>query len=129
MARRIGSLHQRAMYGSRQEFKSFRSNTPVGTGAVGAIYSWRLSASTYVATVCRSNYDIVQRDGFDISSVKWGNHVYRPVKGVFLFFFILCYYIIYFLLLFMFVLHSLVWFSFFTLVNMSCLCNGNSLAC
>ncbi|CAO0790985.1 unnamed protein product [Mucor circinelloides] len=50
----------------------------VGTGAVGAIYSWRLSKSCNVSAVCRSNYEIVKKDGFDIESAKFGKDVFRP---------------------------------------------------
>lgn len=50
----------------------------VGTGAVGAIYSWRLSKSCQVAAVCRSNYQIVKNRGFDIESAKFGKEIFRP---------------------------------------------------
>ncbi|KAI8068935.1 2-dehydropantoate 2-reductase [Thamnidium elegans] len=50
----------------------------VGTGAVGAIYSWRLSKSCNVTTVCRSNFDIVKEQGFEISSAKFGEEVFKP---------------------------------------------------
>ncbi|KAF7731445.1 hypothetical protein EC973_000253 [Apophysomyces ossiformis] len=50
----------------------------VGTGAVGAIYSWRLSKSCHVTTVCRSNYDAVREKGFAIDSKKFGQEVFIP---------------------------------------------------
>ncbi|KAI9470535.1 MAG: 2-dehydropantoate 2-reductase [Benjaminiella poitrasii] len=50
----------------------------VGTGAVGAIYSWRLSKSCHVTAVCRSNYEAVKKNGFDIDSVKFGKEIFRP---------------------------------------------------
>ncbi|KAI9277061.1 ketopantoate reductase PanE/ApbA-domain-containing protein [Phascolomyces articulosus] len=50
----------------------------VGTGAVGAIYSWRLAQTCHVTTVCRSNYDAVSQNGFEIESPKFGNGVFRP---------------------------------------------------
>lgn len=50
----------------------------VGVGAVGAIYSWRLSKSCNVTAVCRSNYEAVKKDGFDIDSAKFGKDVFRP---------------------------------------------------
>lgn len=50
----------------------------VGTGAVGAIYSWRLSKSCNVTAVCRSNYDIVKEQGFTIESAKFGNENFKP---------------------------------------------------
>lgn len=53
----------------------------VGTGAVGAIYSWRLSKSCNVTAVCRSNYDIVKEQGFTIESAKFGNENFKPHHG------------------------------------------------
>ncbi|KAI9493128.1 2-dehydropantoate 2-reductase [Zychaea mexicana] len=50
----------------------------VGTGAVGAIYSWRLAQSCEVTTVCRSNYDAVRQHGFDIESAKFGKGIFKP---------------------------------------------------
>ncbi|KAI7849321.1 2-dehydropantoate 2-reductase [Circinella umbellata] len=50
----------------------------VGTGAVGAIYSWRLAQTCEVTTVCRSNYDAVKLHGFDIESPKFGNGIFKP---------------------------------------------------
>ncbi|RCH81650.1 hypothetical protein CU097_002872 [Rhizopus azygosporus] len=50
----------------------------VGTGAVGAIYSWRLGQSSEITAVCRSNYQAVKDNGFDIESVKFGKDVFRP---------------------------------------------------
>ncbi|KAG2200086.1 hypothetical protein INT47_007731 [Mucor saturninus] len=58
------------------------SHTPrvltVGTGAVGAIYTWRLSKSCNVTTVCRSNYDIVNEKGFEMDSAKFGVENFKP---------------------------------------------------
>lgn len=56
----------------------------VGTGAVGCIYGWRMSQHAAVTTVCRSNYDVVRRDGFAIKSKKWGEGIFRPHSGEFL---------------------------------------------
>lgn len=53
----------------------------VGTGAVGAIYSWRLSKTCNVTAVCRSNYETVKNDGFDIDSAKFGKDIFRPDQG------------------------------------------------
>lgn len=53
----------------------------VGTGAVGAIYSWRLAQSCKVTAVCRSNYEVVKRNGFQIDSVKFGQGTFRPHHG------------------------------------------------
>ncbi|KAG0178875.1 hypothetical protein DFQ28_006838 [Apophysomyces sp. BC1034] len=54
----------------------------VGTGAIGAIYSWRLSKSCNVTTVCRSNYDAVREKGFSIDSSKFGKEVFIPDQVV-----------------------------------------------
>ncbi|SAL97004.1 hypothetical protein [Absidia glauca] len=54
----------------------------VGTGAIGAIYSWRLSKSSQVTTVCRSNYDIVNEQGFSIDSKKFGTEIFKPHQVV-----------------------------------------------
>ncbi|CAO3568445.1 unnamed protein product [Mortierella alpina] len=54
----------------------------VGTGAVGAYYTWRLQQSGHcsVTTVCRSNYDAVKNNGIEIQTVAWGEgpHVFKP---------------------------------------------------
>jgi ketopantoate reductase len=57
----------------------------VGTGAIGCIYGWRISQTAAVTTVCRSNYDVVRRDGFEIQSKKWGGGTFRPFKGMIIF--------------------------------------------
>ena len=57
------------------------SSLSVGTGAVGAIYSWRLAQTCEVTTVCRSNYDAVKQHGFDIESPKFGNGIFKPHHG------------------------------------------------
>ncbi|KAF9943136.1 hypothetical protein BGZ75_008858 [Mortierella antarctica] len=54
----------------------------VGTGAVGAYYTWRLQQSGHcsVTTVCRSNYEAVKSNGIEIQTVAWGEgpHVFKP---------------------------------------------------
>ncbi|CAO3685854.1 unnamed protein product [Rhizopus stolonifer] len=52
----------------------------VGTGAIGAIYSWRLAQSCEITTVCRSNYETVKEKGFKIESQKFGDGVFHPHK-------------------------------------------------
>ncbi|WFD45174.1 2-dehydropantoate 2-reductase [Malassezia psittaci] len=53
----------------------------VGAGAIGAFYASRLDAKhAKVAVVCRSNYDMVHRDGFQIESRTFGNYEFRPWK-------------------------------------------------
>ncbi|KAI8333289.1 2-dehydropantoate 2-reductase [Choanephora cucurbitarum] len=54
----------------------------VGAGAVGAIYSWRLAKTCDVTTVCRSNYQAVKDNGFDIDSAKFGKEIFRPHQVV-----------------------------------------------
>ena len=53
----------------------------MGAGAVGAIYSWRLAKTCDVTTVCRSNYQAVKDNGFDIDSAKFGKEIFRPHQG------------------------------------------------
>ncbi|CAO3632272.1 unnamed protein product [Cunninghamella echinulata] len=50
----------------------------VGTGAIGGIYSWRLSLSSEITTVCKSNYNIVESEGFNIDSKKFGKGIFKP---------------------------------------------------
>ncbi|KAI1321219.1 hypothetical protein EDD11_007785 [Mortierella claussenii] len=54
----------------------------VGTGAVGAYYTWRMqqSGDCAVTAVCRSNYEAVKTKGIEIQTVAWGEgpHVFRP---------------------------------------------------
>jgi 2-dehydropantoate 2-reductase len=57
----------------------------VGTGALGCTYAWRLAQNAEVMTVCRSNYDVVKRDGFSINSSKWGEGIFRPSRGIYSF--------------------------------------------
>ncbi|KAG1057931.1 hypothetical protein G6F43_000258 [Rhizopus delemar] len=54
----------------------------VGTGAVGAIYSWRLAKSCEITAVCRSNFQNVLEKGFDINSAKFGQEIFHPHKVV-----------------------------------------------
>ncbi|GAB5589821.1 hypothetical protein Unana1_04721 [Umbelopsis nana] len=52
----------------------------VGTGALGCIYGWRLSQNAEVMTVCRSNYNVVNENGFTIDSSKFGEGVFQPSR-------------------------------------------------
>ncbi|KAG0329328.1 hypothetical protein BG000_000105 [Podila horticola] len=61
----------------------------VGTGAIGAYYTWRIqqSGNCTVTAVCRSNYEQVKAKGIEIQTIAWGEgpHVFRPdhvVKAV-----------------------------------------------
>ncbi len=52
----------------------------VGAGGIGAYFGGRLSqAGANVATVCRSDYDIVKENGFNIKS-KDGDFIFKPQK-------------------------------------------------
>jgi len=51
----------------------------VGAGAVGALFGSALArAGAEVSVVCRSDYGVVKRDGYDITSPLLGNHRFRP---------------------------------------------------
>lgn len=51
----------------------------VGAGAVGALFGSALARQgAQVSVVCRSDFEVVQRDGYDILSPALGNHRFRP---------------------------------------------------
>lgn len=51
----------------------------VGAGAVGALFGSALARQgTEVSVVCRSDFGVVERDGYDITSALLGNHIFRP---------------------------------------------------
>ena len=51
----------------------------VGAGAVGALFGSALARQgARVSVVCRSDYDAVRRDGYDIRSPLLGDHRFRP---------------------------------------------------
>jgi 2-dehydropantoate 2-reductase len=51
----------------------------VGAGAVGALFGSALARQgARVAVVCRSDYEAVKRDGYNIRSPMLGNHTFRP---------------------------------------------------
>jgi 2-dehydropantoate 2-reductase len=51
----------------------------VGAGAIGALFGSALARQgAQVSVVCRSDYDLVARDGYDILSPLLGNHRFRP---------------------------------------------------
>jgi 2-dehydropantoate 2-reductase len=53
----------------------------VGAGAVGALFGSALARQgARVSVVCRSDYDAVSRDGYDIRSPVFGDHVFRPER-------------------------------------------------
>jgi 2-dehydropantoate 2-reductase len=53
----------------------------VGAGAVGALYGSALATQgVRVSVVCRSEYEVVSRDGYDIRSRLLGDHRFRPER-------------------------------------------------
>jgi 2-dehydropantoate 2-reductase len=51
----------------------------VGAGAVGALFGSALARQgAQVSVVCRSDYDVVSHEGYDIVSPTLGNHRFRP---------------------------------------------------
>jgi 2-dehydropantoate 2-reductase len=51
----------------------------VGAGAVGALFGSALARQgAQVSVVCRSDFDTVKREGYDIVSPLLGNHRFRP---------------------------------------------------
>lgn len=44
-----------------------------GAGSVGTVYTWVLSKSAKITTVCRSNFEEALRNGFTVHSTLWGN--------------------------------------------------------
>jgi len=53
----------------------------VGAGAVGALFGSALARQgAQVSVVCRSDYDAVSRDGYDIHSTVFGDHRFRPAN-------------------------------------------------
>jgi 2-dehydropantoate 2-reductase len=50
-----------------------------GAGSVGAVYLWLLSKVADTTAVCRSNYDVVSKDGFIINSSIFGQGIqFKP---------------------------------------------------
>ncbi|PVU95922.1 hypothetical protein BB561_001501 [Smittium simulii] len=51
----------------------------IGGGAVGSIFGWRMQeGGADVSVVCRSNYAAVKANGYNITSIKFGNHTFTP---------------------------------------------------
>ena len=51
----------------------------VGAGAVGALFGSALARQgAQVSVVCRSDFDVVEREGYDIASPVLGDHRFRP---------------------------------------------------
>lgn len=50
-----------------------------GAGAIGAVYVYTfMQAGAEVTAVCRSNYEVVQKDGFMMYSVRFGDVRFKP---------------------------------------------------
>lgn len=54
----------------------------VGAGAVGAFYASRLATTknAQVSVICRSNYSVVAKDGFSVTSPTYGSYTFVPYK-------------------------------------------------
>jgi 2-dehydropantoate 2-reductase len=53
----------------------------VGAGAIGALYGSALAKQgARVSVVCRSDYEVVSREGYDIRSPLLGDHRFRPER-------------------------------------------------
>jgi 2-dehydropantoate 2-reductase len=53
----------------------------IGAGAVGALFGSALARQgAQVSVVCRSDYDVVSRDGYAIRSQTFGDHRFRPAR-------------------------------------------------
>ena len=49
-----------------------------GTGSIGGIYTYLLSRGipeANIVAICRSNYDVVSKDGITINSTIWGSNL------------------------------------------------------
>lgn len=52
----------------------------IGAGAIGGLYSGKLwQAGVEIAVICRSDYEIVKENGFEIKS-PWGDFNFKPQK-------------------------------------------------
>jgi 2-dehydropantoate 2-reductase len=47
-----------------------------GAGSVGTVYLWLLSKVAHTTAVCRSNYEVAQKDGFIINSSIFGQGIH-----------------------------------------------------
>lgn len=53
----------------------------IGAGAVGGLFGSALARQgARVDVVCRSDYDVVQQNGYSIRSPTFGDHVFRPQR-------------------------------------------------
>jgi 2-dehydropantoate 2-reductase len=54
----------------------------IGGGALGAFYASRFAINAKVSIVCRSNYEIVNKSGFKLKTLDWGDCQFIPHKGI-----------------------------------------------
>jgi 2-dehydropantoate 2-reductase len=53
----------------------------IGAGAVGALFGSALARQgARVSVVCRSDYEVVSRNGYSIRSETFGDHTFRPTR-------------------------------------------------
>lgn len=52
----------------------------IGTGAIGGFYASRLSTvpGVRVSAICRSNYDVIKKNGLRVTSPIFGDTIFRP---------------------------------------------------
>lgn len=53
-----------------------------GAGAIGAFYASRIAqnSNTNVSVICRSNYQAVKANGFDVDSPQYGSYNWKPTR-------------------------------------------------
>lgn len=55
----------------------------LGPGSIGGVYLYQLQqAGCRITAVCRSNFDVVNRQGFRLTSQRYGNQTYQPDRTV-----------------------------------------------
>ncbi|KAK3201443.1 hypothetical protein GRF29_185g923694 [Pseudopithomyces chartarum] len=54
----------------------------VGAGAIGAFYASRLAQvpDVHVSVICRSNYNAVKQNGFQVTSPQYGDYTFTPTR-------------------------------------------------
>ena len=65
---------------AKQSFMPPRNILVIGTGAIGAFYASRLStvSGTKVSAVCRSNYNVIKKNGIRVTSPIFGDTTFKP---------------------------------------------------
>ena len=55
----------------------------LGPGSIGGVYLYQLQqAGCRITAVCRSNFDVVSRQGFHLTSQRYGDQTYKPDRTV-----------------------------------------------